>query len=105
VHIRYALSVSKFPITRGEWKRFVQETGHKTVSHCEWLEPCVCDWLDPGFSQQDNHPVVCVTWEDAQDYAAWLTRKSGQRYRLLTEAEYEFAVRRESPRRWPPLAA
>jgi formylglycine-generating enzyme required for sulfatase activity len=80
VHIRYAFSVSKYPITRREWKQFVKEIGHKDGSDC--LE-----------GQQDNHPVVCVSWQDAQNYAAWLSRKSGQHYRLLTEAEYEFVNR------------
>jgi formylglycine-generating enzyme required for sulfatase activity len=81
VHISYAFAVSKYPITRGEWKQFVNETGHKDASDC----------LKGG--QQDNRPVVCVDWQDAQDYAGWLSRKSGHRYRLLSEAEYEYVNR------------
>jgi formylglycine-generating enzyme len=45
-----------------------------------------------------------VPWKEAQDYATWLSLTSGHRYRLLSEAEYEYIVRRESPRRHP-LAA
>jgi hypothetical protein len=54
VHISYAFAVSKYPITRGEWKQFVKETGHKDGSDCL-------------MRQEDDHPVVCVSWQDAQD--------------------------------------
>jgi formylglycine-generating enzyme required for sulfatase activity len=52
--------------------------------------------------QDDTHPVVCVSWEDASAYAAWLTRRSGRNYRLLTEAEWEYAARAgtTTPRYW-----
>jgi formylglycine-generating enzyme required for sulfatase activity len=50
-------------------------------------------WLDPGFPQEDSHPVVCVRWNEAQDYATWLSTKTSHHYRLLTEAEYEYLNR------------
>jgi formylglycine-generating enzyme required for sulfatase activity len=43
--------------------------------------------------QTGNHPAVCVSWEDAMAYVGWLSSKSGQRFRLLTEAEWEYAAR------------
>ncbi|MGD9584921.1 MAG: protein kinase [Lysobacterales bacterium] len=46
-------------------------------------------WQSPGFAQTGAHPVVCVDWEDAQAYAAWLGKASGQRYRLASAAEWE----------------
>ena len=51
------------------------------------------NWRNVGFAQADNHPVVCVSWNDAQAYIAWLNQSSGQTYRLLSEAEREYAAR------------
>jgi len=90
VHIRYAFSVSKYPITYREWEQFVKESGHKDPSR-----ECIV------ITQQDANPVVCVHPPDAEDYAAWLSRKSGQHYRLLTEAEYEYVTRAGSQTAYP----
>ena len=50
-------------------------------------------WRSPGFRQTDREPVVCVNWEDARAYTRWLSKKTGKRYRLLSEAEWEYAAR------------
>jgi formylglycine-generating enzyme required for sulfatase activity len=84
VHIG-AFEVSKNPVTRGQWRIFANETGQRSTKNC--------DSLNPGFPQDDRHPAVCMNWQEAQDYIAWLNRKSGQHFRLLTEAEYEYVNR------------
>jgi hypothetical protein len=50
-------------------------------------------WRSPGFAQTGRDPVVGVSWLDAKAYTAWLGRKTGRPYRLLSEAEWEYAAR------------
>ena len=50
-------------------------------------------WLNPGYPQTDDFPVVNVTWNDAVAMARWLSEKEGVHYRLPTEAEWEYACR------------
>ena len=89
----------KYDVTRSEWAYFVRSTGRPTVKGCQWTGKVgpegdkSASWDDLGFEQTDRDPVVCVTWRDAKDYARWLSRKTGKRYRLLSEAEWEYAAR------------
>ena len=86
-------------VTREEFGHFVKETGRSTAKAClmykngEWKERTGRSWKKPGFKQAGNHPVVCVNWDDANAYVGWLSRKTGERYRLLSEAEWEYAAR------------
>ena len=70
-------------VTRGQFRRFVDEAGYRNNS----------EWQKTISEQTDEHPVVNVSWEDAVAFAAWLSRKEGQVYRLPTEAEWEYACR------------
>lgn len=98
VRVGYPLAFSKYNITRGEFAHFVAETGHEAkgcnlegTGGMRW-EPDD-DWRTPGFEQDDDHPVVCINYHDASAYAEWLSGKTGQRYRLPSEAEWEHAMR------------
>ena len=94
----YALG--RYEVTRRQFARFVSETGHETGRCAYWdVEAGEAKWGDdrnwrsPGFEQTDDHPVTCVSWEDAQAYVAWLSKTTGERYRLPSEAEWEYAAR------------
>jgi formylglycine-generating enzyme required for sulfatase activity len=83
VTIDYSFAVGRYPITRDEYKEFVSQSGYAAGA----------GWKDPGFTQTGKDPVVDESWNDAQAYVKWLSTKTGKNYRLLSEAEYEYAER------------
>lgn len=99
VSIAAPFAVGKFEVTRAQYSVFVKETGreHKPGCHSTrggfFHKNPKATWQNPGFEQKNDEPVVCVSWEDAQAYVAWLSKKAVKQYRLLNEAEWEYVAR------------
>jgi formylglycine-generating enzyme required for sulfatase activity len=105
-----AFYIGKFEITNGEWRRFRDDPGYDDAKHWPggrivpkdqvpyWSQPNNHGGGTPG---SDDYPVQGVNWDAAVAYTNWVSAKSGKKYRLPTEAEWEKAARGTDQRRFP----
>jgi formylglycine-generating enzyme required for sulfatase activity len=103
-----SFALGKYDVTRGEYAASARETGYPAGDGCgrsraifKWEKDPKLTWENPGHAQTDRDPVVCVSWQDAKAYVAWLNGRVRQKssasgdgpYRLSSEAEWEYAAR------------
>jgi len=88
---RPGLAAMRAEVTRSEYAAFASGTSRPAARCRNRLAPISIkkrSWDDPGYHQAGNHPVACVSFDDANAYAQWLSRRTGKTYRLPTGAEW-----------------
>lgn len=108
----YGFWMGETTITRGMFRSFVKEEDYRTdaeknetnrifcIEKMRWKNAAGVSWRNPGYEQNDSHPVVFVSWADAMAFCDWLNRTErennrlpkGYEYRLPGEAEWEYAA-------------
>jgi formylglycine-generating enzyme required for sulfatase activity len=115
VRISAGFALGRDEVSVAEFRQFVDDADY--VSEAEKLGNSIVydedsgrtidrrgvSWRDDytGATANDNQPVLHVTWNDAVAYARWLAARTGKRYRLPSEAEYEYALRAGGTTRYP----
>lgn len=103
VTIAEDFAVSENEISVGQFMAFADDTGFQSSGACntDGVGGAKANFQAPGMQQDSSHPVVCVSFDDALRYTKWLSDKTGKKYNLLSETEWEYVRRgpQSSPER------
>ncbi|WP_044466118.1 formylglycine-generating enzyme family protein [Pseudomonas sp. MRSN 12121] len=93
-------AMSRFQITAGEWDSYVKETG-VVIANGDTRPGRECIASKPRYQQGPRQPAVCMDFADVQAYVAWLSKKTGHHYQMVSEAQREYAARAGSKGPFP----
>ncbi|MFJ3451677.1 formylglycine-generating enzyme family protein [Pseudomonas sichuanensis] len=93
-------AISRYQITAEEWAAYQKEAG-VVIADGDERPGRHCSNSKPSYKQGPRQPAVCMSYHDAGRYAAWLSKKTGQRYSLVSEAQREYAARGGSTGMFP----
>jgi len=113
IRMSAAFAIGRTEVTVAQFMAFVSATGYLTEAELNPGDGCFTwdggwdarpgvDWRDPGYPQSNEHPSVCLSWNDAVAYTEWLSQSTGYRYGLPSEAQWEYATRAgsDAPHFW-----
>lgn len=100
ITISQPFAVGKYELTWDEWEKCVSKRGCQDNSGRGYSVTSSPDWSGDAGYGRGRRPVVNVSWGDAEAYVTWLSAETGETYRLLSEAEWEYAARAGSTGRF-----